>query len=140
MISFLKRTGVWLGFFAALFLFAVQPVQAEKPLLQQTSHPLLVEIHADWCPACDHIEPTLQRLKKAYQGKVTFVTLDVTNRRTAVEARKTAKELGLEKWFEMNRSKTGLVAIINNGQVVKTYIAQADDAQYKKVLDQLTAK
>ncbi len=137
MISFLKQPALWVGLLLALLLFALQPVQAVKRLETGIGQPFLVQIHADWCPTCRYIDPTLQKLKKTYQGKVRFVTLNVTNRKTMEQAKINAGKVGLGSWFEANRSKTGLVTIIMNGEVIKNYVAVLDETEYTTVLDPL---
>lgn len=96
--------------------------------------PMLVKVHADWCPACQNITsdvwPTLQ---KKYMGKVEFITLDVTDSRTTAKATKEAKFYGLAQWFEQNKTRTSLVALIDprNKSVIKAFINEANPRAYE---------
>lgn len=38
---------------------------------------VLVDFHATWCGPCRMMDPVVQELKKAYQGKVQVVKVDV---------------------------------------------------------------
>lgn len=113
-----------------------QPVQAHE---HHAEHPLLVKIQADWCPACKNIAPAWSALEKQYKGQVQFVTLDVTDNKTAQQAAKTAKSLGLSKWFEQNRTKTSLVALIHpeSKMIIKTFVNEANAKAYQPAIDDL---
>src|SRR5271155_2250867 len=45
--------------------------------------PVVVRIHADWCPACRATQSTIDHLRQAYGGKINFVQFDVTSAKTA---------------------------------------------------------
>lgn len=42
-------------------------------------HPVFLRLGARWCPHCKKFEPTLEALAKEYQGKVTFMIIDITD-------------------------------------------------------------
>jgi thiol-disulfide isomerase/thioredoxin len=108
-----------------------RPVQSQKPLL--------VAIHADWCPGCKNIEPSMMKLMHEYQDRVQFVMLDVTDAKSTQEAAKQAKSLGLSKWFEQNKTKTSTVAIMAPGskQAAKTFMNNPDVQAYEATLNSL---
>ena len=94
-------------------------------------------IRADWCSACQKLEPTMMGLMKEYGGKINFVMLDVTNDETTAQAAAKAKSLGLSKFFEANKKTTSTVGVFKGSkQVFKTamnmdrdtYVAQFDKA------------
>ena len=39
--------------------------------------PTVVDFYATWCGPCKELAPTLERLEKKYQGRVTFMRIDV---------------------------------------------------------------
>ncbi len=74
--------------------------------------PTVVILHADWCGACKKLEPTIAELKQQYGERLNFVELDVTNEETTAQAAKTARRLGIGNFFEMNKKKSSLVAVV----------------------------
>lgn len=86
------------------------------PLARQLQgKPVVVDIYASWCAACQNIAPTLSQLKQQYEGKVHFIVLDVSDQAKANQAEAKAKELGLGEFFAQHKSQTGMVAIIDPG-------------------------
>ncbi len=73
--------------------------------------PTVVIIRADWCSACQKLEPSMMELMKQYGGKLNFVMLDVTNDETTAKAAAKAKSLGLTRFFEANKKMTSTVAV-----------------------------
>jgi thiol-disulfide isomerase/thioredoxin len=73
--------------------------------------PTVVIIRADWCSACQKLEPEMMELMKQYDGKLNFVMLDVTNDETTAKAAAKAKSLGLSRFFEANKKMTSTVAV-----------------------------
>ncbi len=73
--------------------------------------PTVVIIRADWCSACQKLEPEMMELMKQYGGKLNFVMLDVTNDETTAKAAAKAKSLGLSRFFEANKKMTSTVAV-----------------------------
>jgi thioredoxin 1 len=53
-------------------------------IVLQAKTPVLVDLGADWCAPCRMIAPVIEELAKEYDGRVSFVKLDVDqNPRTA---------------------------------------------------------
>ncbi len=73
--------------------------------------PTVVIIKAEWCSACQKVDPIMMDLMKQYEGKINFVMLDVTNDETTARAAAKAKKLGLSSFFEANKKMTSTVAI-----------------------------
>lgn len=115
-----------------------QMMQASKPLSPTLQgKPVVVDIYATWCPGCKTIAPTLSQLKKQYQGKVNFVVLDVSDKNTTKMAEAKAKQLGLTSFFEMNKTQTATVAIIDpaTGMVIEQFRKNANAGDYTKVIN-----
>ena len=94
-------------------------------------------IRADWCSACQKVEPIMMGLMKEYDGKINFVMFDVTNDETTAQAAAKAKSLGLSSFFEANKKMTSTVAVFKGKkQTFKTamnynrddYVAAFDGA------------
>lgn len=80
--------------------------------------PTVVIIKAEWCTACQKVEPTMMELMKEYEGKINFVILDVTSEETTAQASAKAKSLGLSDFFEANKKMTSTVAIFKGRKEV----------------------
>ena len=75
------------------------------------SKPTVAIIRADWCGACQKLEPTLTRLMEEYGDRLNFVVLDVSNDEKTAASAATARKLGLGKFFDANKKKTSTVAV-----------------------------
>lgn len=108
------------------------------PLAQELQgKPVVVDVFATWCPACENIAPTVSQLKKDYEGKVHFVVLDVTDQSTISQSEATAAQLGLSQFLEANKTQTGSVTIIDpaTGTILAQHRNNANLADYTTVLD-----
>lgn len=82
----------------------------------------VVVIRADWCGACQKLEPTMKELMTEYGGRINFVVLDVTNDETTAIASAKAKSLGLGSFFEANKKMTSTVGVFKGSRnVFKTF-------------------
>ncbi len=95
--------------------------------------PVVVRIHADWCPACKATQSTIDDLKQAYAGKINFVQFDVTNAKTAANSEAQAQKLGLEKFYNASKAATSTVAVIDpkNGKIYATLYNDGTLQDYK---------
>jgi len=112
--------------------------QANPSLARQLQgKPVVVDIYASWCPACKNVAPTLSQLKKDYAGKANFIVFDVSDRSKATQSARKAQELGLGRFFEANKSQTGMIAIIDpaTGNILAQYRNNADKSAYSSVLN-----
>lgn len=108
------------------------------PLTKQLQgKPVVVDIYASWCPACTNIAPTLSQLKKEYAGKAHFVVLDVSDKSKANQAAAKARQLGLGRFFDANKSQTGLVVIIDpaTGNILAQHRNNPNKSAYTSVLN-----
>jgi thiol-disulfide isomerase/thioredoxin len=104
---------------------------------QLQGKPVVVDIYASWCPACQNIAPTLSQLKQEYGGRVHFIVLDVSDRAKANQAEKRARELGLGQFFSANKSQTGMVTIIDpaTGNILTQHRNNANKSAYTSILN-----
>lgn len=99
--------------------------------------PVLVRVHADWCPACKATQATIDELKQFYAGKINFVQFDVTNANTAAASQADAQRLGLEKFYAAAKAATSTVAVIDpkDGTVYATFYNDGAIGDYKAAID-----
>lgn len=80
---------------------------------------VVVKMHADWCPSCKALEPTLAELKSELKDEpVLFLTLDITNPVSTEQSRLLAESLGIENLIKKN-NKTGLI-VVYDPETMKT--------------------
>ncbi len=98
-------------------------------------------IRADWCSACQKLEPEMAELREQYKDRINFVVLDVTNDETTKQATAIARKHGLAKFFAANKKKTSTVVVLDskNNIVFKTD-HNADRDAYVKAFDEAIAK
>lgn len=102
--------------------------------------PVVVQIHADWCPVCKAERATIDAVRAKYGDRVSFVELDVTNAKAANAAAGQAKQLGLDAFFEAHKSMTGTVAVINpnSGAVAATLYNVTSEGAYDTAIDSVS--
>lgn len=108
------------------------------PLAQELQgKPVVVDVFAEWCPACKNIAPALSQLKKDYADRVHFVVLDVTNQSTTAEAEAKAEKLGLSSFLAANKSQTGMLTIVDpaTGNILAQHRNNPKVEDYQTVLD-----
>ena len=92
--------------------------------------PKVIIIRADWCTACQQLEPTMMGLMQEYGNKLDFVMLDVSNEATTAQAATKAKSLGLSRYFEANKKNTSTVAIFKGRKSVFKTMKNFNKADY----------
>jgi thiol-disulfide isomerase/thioredoxin len=99
--------------------------------------PLVVRIHADWCPACRATQPTIDKLRAAYTGKINFVQFVVNNATTAAASQALAGKLGLDKFYEATKAATSTVAVIDpqNGKIYATLYNDGNLEDYETAVN-----
>jgi thiol-disulfide isomerase/thioredoxin len=105
-----------------------------KPL---QGKPVVVNVHASWCPACKTVAPVLSKLQQQYGGKANFVSFDVSDRGSTKAAQDRANQLGLTNFLQSNKSQTGLVAIVDpaSGQVLQQFRGNGNLKDYQSALN-----
>jgi thiol-disulfide isomerase/thioredoxin len=103
--------------------------------------PVVAIIRADWCPACQKIEPFMKELMKEYDGRLNFVVLDVTNDAKAKESEMIAAKNGLTEFFNTYKEKTSTIVVFDakQKQLFKTDHNYVRDT-YVKAFDEALAK
>ena len=114
-----------------------KPAIAASPLSKSLQgKPVLVEIYASWCSACQNIKPVMNSLRQKEGNSVHWVRFDVSNSTAAKRSAARAEELGLGQFFKSNRSQTSLVSIFNpeTGSAVSTFRAQTEIDPYLQAI------
>ena len=128
-----KRAGMLFAFLALMALMIVPAMAKTKPTV--------AIIKAEWCSACQKLEPTMMKLMQEYGDKVEFVVLDVSSDDKVAESQATAKKLGLGAFFEANKQKTSTVAVFVKGSKPQFVTMQNFDREaYVKAFDDAIAK
>jgi thioredoxin 1 len=83
---------------------------------------VLVDFYAEWCGPCKKMEPEMEKLAKAYAGKVVIHKVNVD------EAKELANELKIES--------IPLLHLYRNGKLEKTAIGYQDEEALKSMLVQ----
>lgn len=128
-----KRVGMLFAFLALMALLIVPAMAKTKPTV--------AIIKAEWCSACQKLEPTMMKLMQEYGDKMEFVVLDVSSDDKVAESQATAKKLGLGAFFEANKQKTSTVAVFVKGSKPQFVTMQNFDREaYVKAFDDAIAK
>ena len=127
-----RRLGTFFALAAIAAMLAV-PVTAK-------GKPVVAIIKAEWCSACQKLEPTMMELMKQYGDRLEFVVLDVSNDEKLAEATKTAKKYGLSKFLQDNQKNTSTVAVFSGKKVLFQTAQNFDREAYVKAFDEAVAK
>ena len=129
----LRRVGTLFAFLALAAMMAV-------PVAAKGKKPVVAIIKAEWCSACQKLDPTMMELMQQYSDRLEFVVLDVSNEETLAKATKTAKKYGLTKFLRENQKKTSTVAVFNGKKVRFQTAMNFDRNAYIKAFDDALAK
>ncbi|MFN2502249.1 MAG: thioredoxin domain-containing protein [Pyrinomonadaceae bacterium] len=97
--------------------------------------PTVVIIRADWCSACQKLEPEMMGLMKEYGDKINFIVLDVTNDATTAQAAAKARSLGYGSFFNANKKTTSTVAVFKGKKVLYKTAMNFNRADYVAAFD-----
>ncbi len=75
--------------------------------------PVVMEFWATWCPLCKQLEPAMSVARKKYAGKVTFVSVGVSNNQSAER----------QKAYAVAHMIEGEMVFDVDGHAVKAYAA-----------------
>jgi len=102
-----------------------QPVEVNdsnfSQIVLQAKTPVLVDFWAAWCAPCRMVAPVVQELAKEYEGKVSFVKLDVD------QNPRTASQYGI--------MSIPTLLIFKNGAPVSNIVGFRPKADLKRSLD-----
>ena len=103
----------------------------------QDGKPIVVKLHAQWCPVCMVTKDVWSEIAAAYAGRVHLVVFDFTNEATTSASRAEAHRLGLDAFFEENEGWTGTIAVIDGRtkETTATIHGSRDRREYDSVID-----
>ncbi len=102
----------------ALMVALGMPAMAQDRMMKgdkmmRDAKPVVAIIRANWCPACQKIEPEMMTLMREYRDRLTFVILDVTDEAKIKESEAIGGKHGLTEFFKTYRTKTSTIAIFD---------------------------
>lgn len=98
-------------------------------------------IRADWCSACQKLEPKMAELREQYKDRINFVILDVTTDESTRAAAATARKNGLAKFFAANKKKTSTVVVLDSKHNILFKTDHNDDREaFVKAFDDAIAR
>ena len=89
--------------------------------VMQSSIPVFVDFWAEWCGPCRMVSPVVEELSTEYDGKISFVKVNVDN----------ANELA----SKYNVFSIPTLAIFNKGKIVSQQVGAASKESYKNMID-----
>lgn len=131
-----RRAGI------VLFVLALAAMTTLPGLAQTRSkRPTVAIIRAEWCSACQKLEPTMMELQSQYKDRIDFVVLDVSDDEKTAQSAETARKLGLGKFFEANKEKTSTVVVLSPSHKIVFQTKQNFDREaYVQAFDDALAK
>jgi thiol-disulfide isomerase/thioredoxin len=119
--------------------------ERSKPSLEEIQAAKLyaIDIHHDMCSGCAITAPVFEKVAKSFQKKnfISFFSFDLTNRETIAEARKLAKELGLEEIYNTEKH-TGKVIFVNakTKEIMASLVLEKNPEVYYDMVKKLKKK
>ena len=136
MNSILRRAGIIFSILALTVLIASAGIAKTK-----TKRPTVAIIRADWCTACQKLEPTMMELMNQYKDRIDFVMLDVTDDQKTAKAATDARKLGIGRFFQANKKNTSTVIVLSPAHKILFHTAKNFDRDaYVKAFDDAIAK
>jgi thiol-disulfide isomerase/thioredoxin len=112
----------------------VPPISASD--VARTDRPIVIKLHAQWCPKCLMTKGAWSQLQERYEGRVNFVVFDYTNQRTTDASEVEARRVGLGDFFK-DAGGTGSVIILDGRtRAVRAWISGVHGvAEYTTAID-----
>ncbi len=88
--------------------------------------PVFVDFWAEWCGPCRMVSPVVEELSNEYDGKVSFVKVNVD------EANEIASKY--------NVFSIPTLAVFNKGEIVAQQVGAASKESYKNMIDKALEK
>ncbi|MCX4746705.1 thioredoxin [Kitasatospora sp. NBC_01287] len=108
-----------------LVLDVTEETFEEEVVQRSTEVPVVVDFWAEWCGPCKQLSPILERLAEEYAGQIVLAKIDVDQNQVI------AQQFGIQ-------SIPAVMAVVA-GQLVPLFQGAENEANVRKVLDQLIA-
>lgn len=89
--------------------------------IQDSEIPVLIDFWAEWCGPCRMLNPTIQKLKKEYDGKVKVIKVNVD------------RNPQLSAHFQVR--SIPVVYLIKNNEAVERVLGLNDIQAYKQIIE-----
>jgi thiol-disulfide isomerase/thioredoxin len=125
---------------AAAVLYLTNPAPSVPPLSADAAasgRPIVVKLHAQWCPYCMLTKDVWSEIEAAYANRVNLLVLDFTNQANTDAARAEASRLGLQQFFAEYEGATGIIVVLDGRtrQVAAEIGGSRDIAEYRAAID-----
>jgi thiol-disulfide isomerase/thioredoxin len=130
--------GVAAGGFVLYHGNAAPAVPAIAPSdLASGRKPIVVKLHAQWCPKCMVTKSVWSDVEKEYAGRVHLVVMDFTSDASTDASRQEAHRLGLDRFFEEFSGATGIVVVLHarTKEVAAELDFNRDLPEYRAAID-----
>jgi thiol-disulfide isomerase/thioredoxin len=99
--------------------------------------PIVVKLHAQWCPKCMVTKGVWANLEQEYAGRVHLLVMDFTDEESTQVSRKEAQRLGLDRFVEEFSGATGIVVVLHprTKEVAAELEFSRDLAEYRAAID-----
>ncbi len=104
-----------------------------------SANPTFVIITSKFCVTCKELEPIVEELKSKYDGKITFIKLDVSSKDSLQEAKETAQKNGISEYYEKNKMTIPNVGLFCTGanSPEKSFLGETNKKLYEDALNEL---
>ena len=105
---------------------AVSDAKSWETDVMSSPMPVFVDFWAEWCGPCRMVSPVVEELSTEYDGKVSFVKVNVDE----------VNELA----SKYNVFSIPTLAIFNKGEIVSQQVGAASKEAYKNMIDKALEK
>jgi len=104
-----------------------------------SDNPLFVTITSKYCSTCKELDPVVEELKSKYDGKITFLKLDVSSKDSIEAAKNTANQYGISDFYEKNKMSIPRVGLFCTGaeKSEKSFLGEVNKGIYEEALSEL---
>ena len=126
---------------SGVVLYTTNPPPAVPALSAEavnSGKPIVVKLHAQWCPYCMLTKDVWSQIEDAYADRVNLLVLDFTNQANTDASQAEARRLGLDAFFDEYAGATGIVVILDGRtkEVTAEIGGSRDFAEYRAAIDE----